>query len=471
MVVAKMRLRIAMLCFVASLRLGLTAFVLPLGSHQRATSGLRAAVCRQSPSTSVLNRVLRLRWRGAPSGLISGTMQVQVEQDFNQPSVNTLVVKPHRGAVSAAAPFPSTHANTERTQEPPLPQKILDSESEAPELRMRMSRAKELIASGKFEAAEELLADTCTEFPNSGKLWMKRFKLARRQRLYGKARKVLQMALKHNPLNAILWQAWADLERSLGRVNVARNLYKKGLEANPWLASLYNSWGSMERNLGRVDMARRLFKEGLKHDGNSVRLLLSWGVMEDVDGNAELARSLLRRGLLVEPGNSFLLHALGMLDFKAGNVAGAREAFGTAVGVDGNHTQTWLALARLEESQGNIAVARKHYVSGCKSHCGRGTVQLWQAWARMEEKEGNSRAALDVYRKAILLFAADSQLLVECAKVLTKMGNVQEAEKLLGRALKGDPHNPYIYQVSCCESCEREKARAGGGGATPRCLQ
>jgi tetratricopeptide (TPR) repeat protein len=254
-----------------------------------------------------------------------------------------------------------------------------------------------------------------------------------------------------------LWQAWADLERSLGRVNVARKLYRKGLEANPWLPSLYNSWGAMERGIGRTEAARRLFQEGLRHDANSVRLLLSQGVLEDVEGNPELARSLLRRGLLVEPGNAFLLHALGMLEYKAGDIAKAREAFRAAVQANGDHTQSWLAWAQLEEAQGNIDVARSTYVRGCQSRSSRGSVQLWQAWARMEEQHTDGRAALEVYRKAMLLFPNDSQLLVESAKTLAKLGDVAEASTMLRRALDIDAHNPYVYQ--CLARIEMRQQR------------
>lgn len=188
-----------------------------------------------------------------------------------------------------------------------------------------------------------------------------------------------------------------------------------------------------------------------------MRLLLSQGVLEDVEGNPELARSLLRRGLLVEPGNAFLLHALGMLEYKAGDIAKAREAFRAAVQANGDHTQSWLAWAQLEEAQGNIDVARSTYVRGCQSRSSRGSVQLWQAWARMEEQHTDGRAALEVYRKAMLLFPNDSQLLVESAKTLAKLGDVAEASTMLRRALDIDAHNPYVYQ--CLARIEMRQQR------------
>lgn len=429
---------LVVLGLMASLRGGFAAFVQLTGPKLFGTT-MRAAVCQRPASTSALNRVLQLRCRTPQNSVAGSRMQVlSPMNDFE--GQDTLVMKPRRGAVSSSARFPSSslapaeHAQTTR-------------ESEAPELQVHMLQVQKLIGQGKLEAAEDVYSDLCTEFPQSGKLWMKRFKLARSQKLYGNAREVLQQSLKHNPCNAILWQAWADLERSLGRVNVARNLYRKGLEANPWLSSLYNSWGSMERGIGRIEAARQLYQQGLTHNANSVRLLLSSGVLEDIDGHPELARSLFRRGLLVEPGNSFLLHALGMLEYKAGDVAGAREAFRAAVQADSDHTQSWLAWGQLEEANGNIGIARSLYADGCKACAGRGTVQLWQAWARLEEKNSDMRAALDVYRRAIVLFRHDSKLLVECAKMLAKVGDAAEASTLLRRALDIDAYNPYVYQI------------------------
>ena len=351
-------------------------------------------------------------------------------------------VKPQRGAVSAAAPFPGTSLTpSDRSTHP-----AQTHETEPPALQALFLEAKRLVDERSLDSAAELYEKMCEEYPESGRVWMKRFKLAKTRRLYGDARQIIQQSLKHCPGNAILWQAWADLERSLGRVNVARKLFKKGLEANPRLPSLYNSWGAMERAIGRTEAARRIFHQGLEHDSNAVRLLLSLGVLEDVDGHPELARSLFRRGLLVEPGNAFLLHALGVLEYKAGDVAAAREALRAAVTGHGDHTQSWLAWAQLEEAQGNFAVARSNYVQGCKTRGRRGSVQLWQAWARMEEKNSDGRAALEVYRKAIMLFPEDSQLLVECAKTMAKMGDVAEASTLLRRALDLDAFNPYVYQ-------------------------
>lgn len=387
---------LALLGCMALLRGRCTAFVQFPKLHGSAVT-LRAALCQHplGASTCAIDHMIRLR-RRAPvgAGFMDSTMQLRTISPEFEPGMDTLVVKPQRGSVSAAAPFSGSGAPVER-----------EVEKDVPELQVRMLQAKQLAKRGDNLAADDLYAQMCAKYPTAGKVWMKRFKLARKQRLYGKAREVLQDSLKHNPCNAILWQAWADLERSLGRVNVARKLYRKGLEANPWLPSLYNSWGSMERECGRIDAARQLFQEGLNYDGKSVRLLLSSGMLEDVEGNTDAARSLLRRGLLVEPGNSFLLHALGMLEYKAGDVAGAREAFRAALQANSDHTQSWLAWAQLEESEGNIAMARGHYVRGCNCRGGRGTVQLWQAWARMEEKHTDGAAALEVYQKVILTCA------------------------------------------------------------------
>jgi tetratricopeptide (TPR) repeat protein len=390
---------ILLLGCVASLRCGCEAFVQFPRMHGGSATTLRAAVYRRplAVSTCTLDGVIRLRRRAPPGGGVAdSTMQLRTISPEFEPGMDTLVMKPQRGAVSAAAPFSGSTAPTER-----------EKETEVPELRVRMLEAKELTKRGDYRAADEMYSQLCATYPTAGKVWMKRFNLARKQRFYGKAREVLQDSLKHNPCNAILWQAWADLERSLGRVKVARKLYHKGLEANPWLPSLYNSWGAMERECGRTDAARQLFREGLNHDGKSVRLLLSSGMLEDVEGNTEGARSLFRRGLLVEPGNSFLLHALGMLEYKAGDVAAAREAFRAAVQANSDHTQSWLAWGQLEEAQGNVAIARAHYVEGCKARGGRGMVQLWQAWARMEEKHTNGASALEVYHKVILHDCSD----------------------------------------------------------------
>ena len=452
---ATSRLRIVLICLTASLCLGVTAFAPSLTPQRAGATVLRAAACHRPAQASVSANAQQLQQcRGARASAVGAvsSLQMQVLGQFNRPGLprKTLVMKPQRGAVSAAAPFPSSVAPGERLEDNKV-------EPLAPELVTHLSKAKALEAKGDLAAAEQQYADACAEFPASGKLWMKRFKLARRRKLYGEAREVMKCALKHNPLNAILWQAWADLERALGRVEVARNLYRKGLEANPRLPSLYNSWGGMERSLGRVDTARSLLEQGLSHEPNSVRLLLSCGVLEDVDGNPELARQFMRRGLLVEPRNAHLLHALGVLEVKSGNVEAAREALSASVQADRDHTKSWLTWGQLEESQGNIAAARGRYVEGCKSRNGRGTVHLWQAWARLEEKNSNGKAAVEVYRKAMLLYSKDSQLMVECAKMLANLGVYAEAASLLRRALDIDPHNPYTYQ---CLGTLKQKSNA-----------
>jgi len=365
------------LALMVSLRGGFAAFVqlrTQSGARGVATELRAAAVCHRPTSTGVLRRVLQLRWRSPSSAGGAGGTKMQILSEF-EPGMDTRVMKPLRGSVSAAAPFPGTAEREKQTRE-----------SEAPELQALILRVKKLVSDGKTEAAAGLYEEICAQFPNSGKVWMQRFNLARKQRLYGTARQIIQESLKHCPGNAILWQAWADLERSLGRLNVARKLYRKGLEANPYLPSL------------------------------------------------------------LEPGNAFLLHALGMVEYKAGDIARAREAFRAAVTANMDHTQSWLAWAQLEEAQGNIDVARSNYVLGCKSRGSRGSVQLWQAWARMEEQHTDGRAALEVYRKATLLFPHDSQMLVESAKTLAKLGDVAEASTMLRRALDIDAHNPYVYQ-------------------------
>jgi tetratricopeptide (TPR) repeat protein len=148
---------------------------------------------------------------------------MQVLSNFD-PGMDTLVMKPQRGAVSASSTFFAQQFSSSSLA--PAERQSQTRESEVPELEVLMHQAKALIAKGNLECAETLYEQLCTSYPNSGKVWMKRFKLARSKRLYGKAREILQESLKHNPCNAILWQAWADLERSLGRINVARRLYR-----------------------------------------------------------------------------------------------------------------------------------------------------------------------------------------------------------------------------------------------------
>jgi len=124
----------------------------------------------------------------------------------------------------------------------------------------------------------------------------------------------------------------------------------------------------------------------------------------------------------------------------------AREVLQDSLKYNPCNAILWQAWGQLEESQGNIAMARGHYVQGCKCRGGQGTVQLWQAWARMEEKQTHGGAALEVYHKAIMVFRKDSKLLVECAKLMTKMGQHAEAMTMLQRALDIDRYNPYPYQ-------------------------
>ena len=49
-------------------------------------------------------------------------------------------------------------------------------------------------------------------------------------------------------------------------------------------------------------------------------------------------------------------------------------------------------------------------------------------------------------RQAVLLFPSDSKLWIECAKLLTKMGQHGKAITMLQRALDIDSYNPYTYQ-------------------------
>eukprot|EP00288_Rhodomonas_lens_P017241 CAMPEP_0177705850 /NCGR_PEP_ID=MMETSP0484_2-20121128/8920_1 /TAXON_ID=354590 /ORGANISM="Rhodomonas lens, Strain RHODO" /LENGTH=539 /DNA_ID=CAMNT_0019217289 /DNA_START=229 /DNA_END=1845 /DNA_ORIENTATION=+ len=376
---------------------------------------------------------LLLRYRAGRTGLLATSCAVKTkvsfENDFDRETLSTL--SPPSAGTRFVAP---TSAAPDLVEE--------DSS-----MKMRMAEAKEVQRRGDLKGAALLVDGILEDFPDHGKVWMRRFKLAQKQRAFSEARDVIRRALKHVPGNAILWQAWADLEKSLGRYAVARRLYRKGLEANPRLPSLYNSWGCMERDLGDVSKARTLLREGLMLAPNSARLLQSLGVLEDVAGNADLSRSLLGEGLLLEPHNAFLHHALAVLEFKQGRLGHARESLRRALSADKDHTKGWLAWAQLEEAAGNVNVAREKYREGCKARGGRGTVQLWQSWARMEEKGGNERAALEVYQQATKLYPRDVRLLLEMAKLHEKRGDIHKALTALEKAVAGDKYNPYVYQV------------------------
>ncbi|VDD79393.1 unnamed protein product [Mesocestoides corti] len=129
---------------------------------------------------------------------------------------------------------------------------LAKARASAPTARVWMKSARLEWCLGELAAAEEMLCEGCTKYPQAPKLHMMKGQLAElmaenhpeeRDKFIGDARNAYQAGTKQIPTSAVLWTLLSRLEEKTGNMTKARSILEKGRSKNPkepnlWLESI-----------------------------------------------------------------------------------------------------------------------------------------------------------------------------------------------------------------------------------------
>ena len=286
-------------------------------------------------------------------------------------------------------------------------------------------------------------------------------------------------AVSIDPLNTRAYVPMAYLYSIEQEADLAESHFKKALEVNPGDCQAWNSLGIQYIRLGRLEKATDCFRNqqeaGGKSDGYQ-----NLGVVDRIRGEKRKALGNWDKARDLAPDRLSVHIDLGEVHLSLSEDQKALELFTRAVQIDPGYwyPHQWLAMTYLaggmfaeaqSESRESISLNpldwASHVILGLAlaeqsgQVTGESAAQLEKGRKLAGEKlspsghaligmsyecEGEYTRALEQYRKAIELDAADTEALVSGARVLILQGDSAGAVEELSRAVQQEPDNPEI---------------------------
>jgi len=304
-----------------------------------------------------------------------------------------------------------------------------------------------------YDEARRLFRQATQADPKDALSWQSWAIMEKELGSYEEARRLFREATKANPKRSDTWQPWAIMEKELGNYEGARRLFGEATKANPKRSDTWQPWAIMEKELANYERARRLFIEATKADPRSVFTWQPWAIMEKELGNYEEARRLFGEATKADPKRANSWQPWAIMEKELGNFEEARRLFIEAIKADPKHVPAWQAWAIMEKELGNYEEARRLFAEAAKADP-RNTA-VWQPWAIMENDLGNFDEAFKYAQRAVELKPRDFYPYIARGEVYFSMKNFnnsksdfEQAKQIIESRLKHRPNDTrllYLY--------------------------
>ena len=344
---------------------------------------------------------------------------------------------------------------------------------------------RKLLKAGEFQSAYMLLLGEAMKSPEDGAIWAKLAGIERQRarrklqnstvattRVFLRAAVERFDAIKDQDARRVslarVFSTWAMLEFDMRNDGPARIIFQKGvrclsklsdnvMEKNTLLAKLLCNWATREWKLKDLTVAMRLCSEALDVDPDNPFVLTLAGKISDQAGKHQIARQQFQKAIAADRKYMPALQAWGKMEAQLNRMEIARKVFQSAYISDPNSQyilQAW-AHAEATSPSGNLARARELYAECVDKH--PNCRAALHGWAKLEDDNACYADAKALYERVLALKPTSKRTLSCLGRLERLLGNLDESEALLRRAIAVDAQ----HVASLQELALTLKARRG----------
>ena len=266
-----------------------------------------------------------------------------------------------------------------------------------------------------IERAESSCATALTLNPNLDVVHTSLGDLYRSTGRYNDAEDAYLTALENDPANIDALRGLGIAYQHLNRSAEAEPVLRRATDAHPGDASAFNSLGVFLYETGRYREAVEQYEYAVALRPDDMRYVTNLGSAYMLLGNFASAATYYQRAIEIKPAKSAYT-SLGLMHCYVGNYDAAIESQRAAVDLQPNDH---LARANLGDT-------------------------LWAA-GRLEEARQAFREADRMAASGLRVNPNDPWILMDMAWIKTGLGEHVEARKLIDRAMKLMPDDPYMH--------------------------
>jgi len=274
-----------------------------------------------------------------------------------------------------------------------------------------------------------------------------------------------------------------DFGSDIRFIDLAESACATALSAAPQLHVVYAALGDLYKQTGRYAMGQAAYEEALEINAQYVPAMHGLSLIYENQKRFDEAEALLVQAIELQPGNWRSMNSLGGFLFASGRYDEAADAYrmialldpdnwqglgnlGSALLMSGDFSEAATALQRsieIELDQTNLSnLAIIYYYLGRFDQSvaiHRDSVERSPdsdvAWLNLADSllfSNESERAVPAYQKAaelsqkrLAVDPRDAMTLCRTAWATAMLGDIVRADKLMGRARKIAPNNPYVY--------------------------
>ena len=225
---------------------------------------------------------------------------------------------------------------------------------------------------------------------------------------------------------------------SQGELEQAEQLLRQLVNSGSTLAKAWMNLGVLVGDRGDKVERLKLFNHARELDPNNAKVLLNLAIAYHENGDSDSAEALIRQVLHQDAQLVAAHHSLGVVLAKAGRASEAREALATALELDPAHWQSLDQLTGLK-SAAALKLAEAGYRRLIDAEPENGS--LHRKLAVNLKYQNLISEAIESFRTALNLNAADKSTLMGLGLVLLNLGQADESLVLFLQALALDPDN------------------------------
>jgi tetratricopeptide (TPR) repeat protein len=262
-----------------------------------------------------------------------------------------------------------------------------------------------------------------------------------RKKEYKKAGEYLNIAKKLQPKSTIPYEAFANIALREKNYEEAISNLQKCIELDPKKGSFFNQLGSVYKQKGETQLALTNFQKASRVEPKLISSFENLANLYLDLKKIDMAIKSYEKCVELEPSNSYYLRSLAEVYIEKGDYDSAIATYNKAQEVDPNEHMIYNEL-------GNCLVLKKEYEKGKEKYnraieLGNDEVKSYanKGLADLKRKQRKYDEAIELYKKAIELFATNQEAKLGMATAYSKKGNNQEAIVILKASIESDPQN------------------------------
>lgn len=246
--------------------------------------------------------------------------------------------------------------------------------------------------------------------------------------------------VKRSPENYALLMRLAQLHEERGEISLALENLEKCIKFEPEIAEIYLYHGVLLRRHGNIEAAKKAFEKALELNRFMSKVYYQLGTLERSCNNMVEARGLLQKCIQLSPDDPYAHYQLGMIYRELGDTSLALMEIKRATILHPTDSYGHSKLGQLyqQTQQYDQAIASYSQALSIKSEDPFVIERLAEVLAA---KEMYDRAA-ELFQEALARqFHPRVDTMISLGKVLRKLENYSELEKITNEVLRLEPAN------------------------------